>query len=101
MSDNPRAFSARPTYTCPTCQKKFRAQGWQAEYDYQDHIAAHAWWVAVRAEAIAVATWPLLLAWAIWVSMTGPRKHEDWTLPLALLVVACALLAIMLAPGGH
>ncbi len=97
----PAPFSARPTYRCDVCGKHFPMGGWQRQLDYDDHLAMHARWAAVRAEAVAVATWPLLLAWTIWVSMTGPRRHEDWTLPLALLVVACALLAAILRHGGR
>ena len=95
------AFSARPTYACPTCGKHLPRGGWQRQMDYDDHLAMHAWWVAVRAEAVAVATWPLLLAWTLWMSMTAPRRHEDWTLPLALLAVAGALLATMLRHGAR
>ena len=90
-----------PRYECPVCRKTFPVGGWQRSYDYDDHLAMHAWWAAVRAEAVAVATWPLLLAWTLWVSMSGPRRHEYWTLPLALLVVAGALLATMIAHGGR
>ncbi len=95
------AFSARPTYQCPTCGKHLPQGGWQRQMDYDDHLAMHAWWAAVRAEAVAVATWPLLLALSLWDSCTGPRRHADWTLPLALLVVACALLATIFAHGGR
>ncbi len=95
-------FSARPTYECPVCHRHYPLGGWGREQDYQDHLAAHRFWRAVRAEAVAVARWPLLLAVALWDSLSGPRRHEDWTLPLAALVfVVCALLAIMLSPGGH
>jgi len=97
----PAPFSARRRYVCPTCGKSLPMGGWQRSHDYDDHLAAHQFWVAVRAEAVAVATWPLLLAWTLWVRMTAPRRHEDWTLPLALLIVAGALLATMLRHGGR
>lgn len=91
-----------PRYHCEACGRSFPIGGWQREYDFQDHLAAHRFWRAVRAEAVAVAMWPLLLAVALWDSLSGPRRHEDWTLPLAALVfVVCALLAIMLSPGAH
>lgn len=95
------AFSARPTYECATCHRHYPMGGYGRERDYQDHIAAHRFWSTVRAEAVAVATWPLLLAVSLWDSLSGPRRHEDWTLPLALLVVVGALLATMIAHGGH
>jgi len=98
---HPAPFSARPTYRCDVCGRHYPMGGYGREWDYQDHLAMHAWWVAVRAEAVAVATWPLLLAWTLWVSMTGPKRHEDWTLPLALLIVAGALLATMIAHGAR
>lgn len=98
---HPAPFSARPTYRCDVCGKHLPMGGWQRFHDYDDHLAAHEFWRSVRAEAVAVATWPLLLVFALWTSMTGPRKHEDWTLPLALLVVAGALLATMIAHGGR
>lgn len=98
---HPPPFSANRTYVCPTCGEHFPVGGWQREYDFEDHLAAHRFWAAVRAEAVAVATWPLLLLVGIWDSLSGPRKHEDWTLPLALLVVAGALLAAMLRHGGR
>lgn len=98
----PAPFSARPVYVCPTCGRTMPTGGWQRQYDYDDHLAAHRFWSTVRAEAVAVATWPLLLAVALWAALTGPRRHEDWTLPLAVLVfVVCALLAIMLSPWGR
>jgi len=98
---HPAPFSARRRYVCPTCGKSLPMGGWQRSHDYDDHLAAHQFWVAVRAEAVAVATWPLLLAWTLWMSMTAPRRHEDWTLPLALLIVAGALLATMIAHGAR
>ncbi len=98
---HPAPFSARPTYHCDVCGKHLPQGGWQRFHDFEDHQAAHAFWAAVRAEAVAVATWPLLLAWTLYTALTGPRKHEDWTLPLALLVVAGALLATMIAHGGR
>jgi len=94
-------FSARPTYECPTCHRHYPMGGYGRERDYQDHLAMHAWWSAVRAEAVAVATWPLLLLMSLWDSLTGPKRHEQWTLPLALLIVAGALLATMIAHGGR
>lgn len=86
-------FSSKPVYVCPTCGKALPMGGWQAEYDYQDHLAAHAWWAAVRAEAVAVATWPVLLAVGLYATLTG--RWGPWLLAggiwLAALLTALLL----------
>ena len=97
------AFSAKPTYVCPQCGKVTQAGGWQAQHDYDDHLAAHARWAAVRAEAVAAATWPLLLALSLYVALTawwdGLDSLHRRTWLLAALVSALATAASALSGG--
>ena len=98
---HPAPFSARPQYHCDVCGRYLPMGGYGREQDYQDHLAAHAFWRNVRGEALEWALLPLVLLVCAWAALTGERRHE-WTGRLAVaLCVAVFLVTLCLGPGGH
>jgi len=90
---HPAPFSACRCYVCPTCGAYFPVGGWQREYDYADHRAAHAYWRSVRAGAVAAATWPLLLAVGLYAALPAWwARWWHWT-----LAAGCWLAAFLAA----
>jgi len=71
-------------YVCPSCAKTFPVGGWQRQYDYDDHVAAHALRAAVRARLAALWCLPCATLRALWdrrARRTPARCDEGTTKP--------------------